>query len=113
MKTTFRLEKSRKSTAHISIFDVLDSADSICGRITVDSKDAPELLSHWCEAPRNVVAATAATAKKRVIDALMEAKRGTPVAAAPARSKDENPMIAAMLRVAPKNRLSQQAILRG
>jgi hypothetical protein len=111
MKKTFRLEKARRSTAHISIFDVLDDAGSIVGRITVDAEDAPELLSHWVNEPHNVIAAVSATSKKRAVDAILAAKQGTPVAA-PAR-KHENPMIDAMLRAAPKNRLSQQAILRG
>jgi hypothetical protein len=113
MKTTFRLEKSRGSDQYVSKFDVIDSAGTICGRITVDADQAADLLSHWQDAPHNVVAATAATAKKRAVDAILAAaaKRGIPVAA-PAR-KHENPMIAAMLAAAPKNRLSQAAILRG
>jgi hypothetical protein len=112
MKTTFRLEKSRSSDQYVSKFDVIDSAGAIVGRITVDAEDAPELLSHWCESPRsNVLAAAAATSKKRAIDAILEWKKGAPVAA-PAR-RHENPMIDAMLRAAHKNRLSAQAILRG
>ena len=111
MKTTFRLEKSRSSDQYVSKFDVIDDHGTICGRITVDAEDAPELLSHWQDAPSNVRAAAAATSKKRAVDAILAAKQGTP-APAPAR-KHENPMIDAMLRAAPKNRLSPQAILRG
>ena len=113
MKTTFRLEKSSGSNHSVTKFDVIDGAGSICGRITVDAEDAPELLSHWQDAPRNVLAAAAATSKKRAVDAILAAsQRGAPGAAAPAR-KHENPMIDAMLRAAPKNRLSPAAILRG
>jgi hypothetical protein len=112
MKTTFRLEKSRSSTAHVSKFDVIDDVGTICGRITVDADQASDLLSHWQDAPRSVLAATAATSKKRAVDAILAAKKGAPVAAAPAR-KHENPMVAAMLVAAPRNRLSPAAILRG
>ena len=110
--TTFRLEKSSGSNHHVTKFDVLDDVGTICGRITVPVEQASALLSHWQDAPRNVLAAAAATSKKRAVDAILAAKRGTPVAA-PARSQPQNPMVAAMLRVAGKNRLSKQAVLRG
>jgi hypothetical protein len=112
MKTTFRLEKSSGSNHHISKFDVIDDRGTICGRITVDADQAPALLSHWQDAPSNVLAAAAATSKKRVVDAILAAKKGAPVVAAQPR-KYENPAVAAMMRVAHKHRLSPQAILRG
>ena len=114
MKKTFRLEKSGTSTAHISKFDVLDSAGSICGRITVDAADASEFLSHWVNEPHSVLAAVSATSRKRAIDSILAAaaKRGVPVVA-PASSPPKDPMVAAMLRAAPKHRLSPQACLRG
>jgi hypothetical protein len=113
MKTTFRLEKSRGSDQYVSKFDVIDDRGTICGRITVDADQASDLLAHWQDAPRNVLAAAAATSKKRAVDAILAAaaKKGAPVAA-PAR-KHENPMIGAMLAAAPRNRLSKAAILRG
>jgi hypothetical protein len=110
--TTFRLEKSSGSNHAVTKFDVLDDAGSIVGRITVPNEQASAVLSHWQDAPRNVLAAAAATSSKRAVDAILAAKRGAPVAA-PARSQPENPMVAAMLAAAPRNRLSKQAILRG
>ena len=110
--TTFRLEKSSGSNHAATKFDVLDDAGTICGRITVAPEQASDLLSHWQDAPRNVLAAAAATSKKRAVDAILAAKKGAPVAA-PARSQPQNPMVAAMLRAAHKNRPTQQAILRG
>ena len=87
MKTTFRLEKSSGSNHHISKFDVIDDRGTICGRITVDADQAPALLSHWQDAPSSVLAAAAATSKKRAVDAILAAaKKGAPVAAAPARN---------------------------
>jgi hypothetical protein len=109
----FRLEKSSGSNRTVSKYDVLDATGSIVGRISVPPEDPDDLLSHWQERPRYAQAAAAATSSKRAIDATLEAGRSAPVVAAPARSKDENPMIGAMLRVASRNRLSKAAVLRG
>ena len=113
MKTTFRLEKSSGSNHSVTKFDVIDDVGTICGRITVDADQAADLLSHWQDAPRNVLAAAAATSKKRAVDAILAAKKGAPAAPAPAPSQHPDPMVQAMLGVCHKHRLSPQAILRG
>jgi hypothetical protein len=111
----FRLSK-QSSGPLITKFFVYNSAGDTIGSINVPNEDAGDLERHWLGSAAEpqalaLAAAKAATSSKRVIDALVAAKRGAPVAA-PAR-KHENPMIAAMLAAAPRNRLSQQAILRG
>jgi hypothetical protein len=110
----FRLEKSSGSNHAATKFDVLDDAGTICGRITVAPEQASDLLSHWQEAPRNALAASAATGTKRAVNAMLAAgQRSNAPAPAAADSKERNPAVSAMLRVAHKNRLTKQAILRG
>jgi hypothetical protein len=115
----FRLSK-QSTDATTTKFYVYDDTDSIVGVLKVPSEDVADLQRHWlgsatqpqASAPRNApTSATAATASKRVIDALVAAKR--PGAIAPARSQSQDPMVRAMLGVAHKNRPTQQAILRG
>ena len=70
-------------------FHVVAADDSICGIITVPNEQADDLARHWVGATPQ------------------------PKAAAVTTSGKQNPMIAAMLAAAPRNRLSKQAILRG
>ena len=107
--TTFRLQKSTANDAVVK-FDVIDSANSICGRITVPREAADDLLAHWQDAPRT---AAAAGPRQGAVNAMLAAaKRGAPAPAA-ARSKPQNPAVDAMVRAAKRNRLTKQAILRG
>ena len=83
--THFRL--SRKEAGPVlTKFHILDSAGSIVGSINVQTEDADDLEKHW-------VASAPAPARAAV-------------------GRQENPMIGAMLRAAPRNGFSKQAILR-
>jgi hypothetical protein len=91
----FRLQKSTGSNHAATKFDVVDSAGTICGRITVPPEEAADLERHWLGGATQPKAAAAA--------ALATSARGEP----------QNPMVAAMVRAARKNRPTKQAILRG
>jgi hypothetical protein len=86
----FRLSKQTPGET-ITKFFVYDSAGDTVGIISVPNEDAADLAKHWLgSANQPKVAAAAAT---------------------PVGGK-RNPMIDAIVRNAPKNRLSKQAILR-
>jgi hypothetical protein len=106
----FLLSK-KGANAAITTFHVLDPADgnSIIGSISVQNEDVADFQAHWRE-PGSVPAVTPkrstafASAFKRPVAA------ATPDDSKP--SENQNPMVAAMLRNAAKNRLTKQAILR-
>jgi hypothetical protein len=108
----FRLSK-KDVGATITKFFVYNSSGDTIGSINVPNEDAADLEKHWLgSAAQKPQAVSSATRGKRAIDAILEAERSAPVAAAPARNHAD-PMINAILEAAPRNRLSKQAILRG
>jgi hypothetical protein len=113
----FRLLKSEGSNHAVTKLDVVDDDGTICGRITVPVEETNDLLAYWKDAaPRSASAlATSIRSKENALVAEMLAagqRSNAPAPAAP-RSKQENPAVSAMLRVAKQNRLTKQAILRG
>jgi hypothetical protein len=81
---TYTLSKvsENASIAKYHIFDDL----GVCGSVSCALENEAALLAHWRDAPRPAASA-ASTARK-------------------------NPMVAAILRAAPRNKPSRQAILR-
>jgi hypothetical protein len=74
-------------------FHVLDSANSIIGSINVPNEAADDLQKHWVGgAPQPKASAALATS---------------------ARGKEQNPMVAAMVRAARRHPLNRAAVLRG
>jgi hypothetical protein len=113
----FTLQKSPGSNRSVSKLDVYDSNGTMCGRITVPIEEERDLLSHWQDEPTRSAAAFASVRgnpqrQNPLVSALQAGKRSPNAPAPPPRPADENPMIAALLREAPKNRLTRQAILR-
>ena len=83
---TFQLSRQPRGETSTR-FHVLASDNSICGIITVENSDADDLERHWLAS--------------------------SPAPARAAVGKHQNPMIAAMLAAAPRNRFTREAILRG
>ena len=104
MMKQFRLLKQSVGET-ITKFFVYNSAGDTIGSINVPNEDADDLERHWLQ-PQ-----AAAPTKKGALVAAMEEHPGS-LPPDHARQK-ENPAGAAMVRAAPKNRLSQAAILRG
>ena len=103
-------------------FHVLNSSGDIVGIVTVQNEEVSDLEQHWLGGATQPPAAAAtratpppAAAATRAGSALAEALKAVrrPGANPPTLARQENPMVSAMLRSAPKNRLSKQAILRG
>jgi hypothetical protein len=111
--TTFKLSRQSVGVT-ITKFFVYNAAGDIIGSINVPNEDAADLEKHWLGSATQPQVSTLLASSRRKENALvaaMQKRTGSP-ALAPAR-KHENPMVDAMLRVAPKNRLSPAAILRG
>jgi hypothetical protein len=106
----FRLSR-KHSDAVLTKFQVINCADDgIVGSINVPTEQADDLEKHWLGGATQPQA-SAVTKKGGALAAALEAAK-RPGSLAPAASKP-NPAVNAMLRAAPKNRLTRSAILRG
>jgi hypothetical protein len=96
----------------LTTFHVLNSAGDIIGAVNVPTEQADDLERHW----RGVATppqASAPTKQGSALAAAMEANK-RPGSLPPARaSKPQNPAVAAILKAAPKNKLTKEAVLRG
>jgi hypothetical protein len=109
----FKLSKQSVG-ATITKFFVYDGA-SIIGSINVQNEDARDLERHWLGGTTQAQSSASIREKENaLVSKMMEAgkRSNAPVPAAADTSK-RNPMIDVMLAIAPRNRLSRQAILRG
>jgi hypothetical protein len=97
----------------LTTFHVL-SDNGIVGSINVPHAEADDLERHWRGVATPPQASSAPTTKQgSALAAAMEATR-RPGALPPDHAREkENPAVAAMLRAAPKNRLTKEAVLRG
>jgi hypothetical protein len=83
--------------------------DDIIGSVNVANEDATALEKHWIGAtqPKAV-----APRRSSALAEALAAKR-QPGSHPPASNKEQNPMVAAMVRAAKRHPLNQQAVLRG
>jgi hypothetical protein len=114
----FRLSRLSPG-ATITKFFVYNSSGDTIGSINVPNEAADALERHWLGGTIQPQASALATSTRRKENALVaemlatrQRSKASPPPAAP-RSKQENPMVAAMVAAAPKHRLTRAAILRG
>jgi hypothetical protein len=97
----------------LTTFHVLNSAGDIIGAVNVPTEQADDLERHWRGVATPPQASAPTTKKSALAEAFKEATR-RPGALPPDHARQpENPAVAAMLRAAPKNKLTKEAILRG
>ena len=112
----FRLSRLSPG-ATITKFHVFNSSGDTVGVVNVPNEDADALERHWLggttQPQASALAASARRKENALVAKMLDAGKRSNVPAPPPRSKQENPMIGAMLAAAPKHRLNRAAILRG
>jgi hypothetical protein len=107
----FRLSKESTDATKTKFYVYDDDDGSIVGVIKLSHAAAKDFESQWLSGTMQPQAAAFRRKENALVAAMLAT--GKRENAPAARSKHADPMINAMLEAAPRNRLSQQAILRG